>query len=90
MTPDDEDDGFDPADADPEVRELRERVRELEATALRHTAVLDQLWAKAAATEAEAAAVRAEQAELRAAVDALEMQVAALHARWARTRRLYR
>jgi predicted RNase H-like nuclease (RuvC/YqgF family) len=45
MTPDDSDD-FDPTDeTDPEVRELRAQIRELEARVAAHTAQLDQLMA---------------------------------------------
>jgi len=85
MTPDDEDDGFDPTDADPERWEARAQ----EAAIVRQSAEIDQLKARMAETEADAAAAWRAIDELRAEVAALHARMDAADARLRRARRWY-
>lgn len=91
MTPDDDDrdDEFDPSELDPEVRELRERVRGLEETVLRHTAELDQIAARIEQIQENNRATEESFAELRAEVDELKRSMDEIDARYARIRRGY-
>jgi phage shock protein A len=81
MTPGDFSDEYDPSEADPEVRELRAKIRELEIQIAGHTARIDQIQAAIAERAREMQGPRAEQAEVVAMFDDLECRLAEMKAR---------
>jgi uncharacterized coiled-coil DUF342 family protein len=78
MTPDDDSDSdnYDPSDeVDPEIRELRAQIRELELRIAGYTAQLDQVSAAVAERARDMEELRAEQAELLAQFHELERRL---------------